>query len=101
VQGLTLYVRLGDGPLVTSSLAIRVTDEALRRLYSEPDEPVYISRRKKKHAVGGILRASEQDIMVASAAIALTTSSSSSSTTASTRHFPCSATWPLIPSSPP
>ncbi|KAF8718054.1 hypothetical protein HU200_025526 [Digitaria exilis] len=34
-EGLTLYARLGDGPLLTSSLAIRMTDEAFRRFDSE------------------------------------------------------------------
>lgn len=35
VEGLTLYARLGDDPLLTSSLAIRMTDEAFRRFDSE------------------------------------------------------------------
>ncbi|CAL4944825.1 unnamed protein product [Urochloa decumbens] len=35
VDGLALYLRLGDAPLVTSSLAIRISDAALRRFDSE------------------------------------------------------------------
>ncbi|XP_072146969.1 uncharacterized protein [Setaria viridis] len=35
VDGLTLYVRHGDAPVLTSSPAIRVADAALRRFDSE------------------------------------------------------------------
>lgn len=35
MKGLALCARLGDDPLITSSLAIRMTDEALRRFDKE------------------------------------------------------------------
>jgi hypothetical protein len=65
-----LYVRLGDGPLVTSTLAIRMTDEAVRRFSSEElDEGGGgADRRKDKELpkifpVGRILKF-EQDLIV-------------------------------------
>jgi hypothetical protein len=44
VEGLALYARLGHGPHLDSSLAIRMTEGGRRRFESELD-PDYYSRR--------------------------------------------------------
>ncbi|CAN6322327.1 unnamed protein product [Urochloa humidicola] len=68
VEGIALHVRLGDAPLVTSSLAIRISDAALRIFDSElgPDQldALYKARVRpgEIEAVGGILVA-EPDLI--------------------------------------
>lgn len=68
VKGLKLYVRLGDDPLITSSLTIRMTDDALRRFDSElelgfrPLDPGF--RQPETTAEGCILMDAEEDLMI-------------------------------------
>ncbi|OEL36312.1 hypothetical protein BAE44_0002665 [Dichanthelium oligosanthes] len=64
VQGLTLYARLGDAPLVTSSLAIRMSDEALRRFDSEPGGLGAPREETHKMDARGRILVVEQDLMV-------------------------------------
>ncbi|OEL19495.1 hypothetical protein BAE44_0019485 [Dichanthelium oligosanthes] len=65
VEGLALYVRLGDGPLLTSTLAIRMTHKALRRF----DAELELGARKgmlprRMTATGVVHMAEEQDLTV-------------------------------------
>uniref|UniRef100_K4ABZ2 DUF1618 domain-containing protein n=1 Tax=Setaria italica TaxID=4555 RepID=K4ABZ2_SETIT len=65
-EGLKLYVRLGAGPLLTSSLDIRMSDEALRRFDSELEisAPSKDMRPRPMQAEGVVQMAEEEDLTV-------------------------------------
>ncbi|CAN6308973.1 unnamed protein product [Urochloa humidicola] len=68
VEGLALYLRLGDAPLVTSSLAIRMSDKAHRwfdsELGSDELDPLYTETVKPETDFVGRILVAEADLIV-------------------------------------
>uniref|UniRef100_A0A0A9DK88 DUF1618 domain-containing protein n=1 Tax=Arundo donax TaxID=35708 RepID=A0A0A9DK88_ARUDO len=64
VDGLTLFLRLGDDPVLTSSLAIRMSEQGLRSIELELGAPRNDTWPRRDLSAAGVVQIADQQLIV-------------------------------------